>query len=146
MNWFSFSKKGLGPLHSYSVRMGLEPKTSYSRNGPGFLGNRFLGIFYVCYLPRPGTTGNPVFFFLRNLWVRKRTTCYFAVRWSASERIFFPGFWDGSVVTRFGSMGRWYICIYIYFRYFFNGECIGKYTIHGSYGLGSLPICWRHKK
>ena len=42
--------------------MGLEPKTSYSRNGPGFLGNRFLGIFYVCYLPRPGTTGNPVFF------------------------------------------------------------------------------------
>ena len=45
-----------------------------------------------------------------------------------------------------GTMVYLYIYIYIYFRYFFNGECIGKYTIHGSYGLGSLPICWRHKK
>ena len=30
---------GLGPLHSYSFRMGLEPEKSYSRDGSGFLGN-----------------------------------------------------------------------------------------------------------
>ena len=31
-------KKGITPIHSYSFRMGLEHKTSYSRKGPGFLG------------------------------------------------------------------------------------------------------------
>ncbi len=31
-------KKGIGPLHSYSFRMGLEPENSYSREGSGFLG------------------------------------------------------------------------------------------------------------
>ena len=32
------NRKGLGPLHSYSIRMGLEPEKSYSREGSGFLG------------------------------------------------------------------------------------------------------------
>ncbi len=45
-------ERGLGPLHSYSFRMGLEPKTSSSREGSGFLGiinEKLMNTFLNCH-------------------------------------------------------------------------------------------------